>query len=61
MELFAIGADFECASARRNKRERSDPIAEFENFGRQTDGLRRVVSDHAIFDPNFGLHRSSFP
>ena len=50
MEQFAIGANFEGAAARRNQRKRLDALAEFENFGRQTDGLRRVVSNDAIFD-----------
>ena len=50
MELFAIGGDFEGAAARGHERERRDPIAEFENLGRQTDGLRRVVSNDAVFD-----------
>src|SRR5258708_21483567 len=56
MEQFAIGANFKSAAARRNERERFDAFAEFKNFGRQTDGLRRVVSNHAIFDRDFGLH-----
>ena len=50
MEQFAIGANFEGAAARRNQRKRFDALAEFENFGRQTDGLRRVVSNDAVFD-----------
>ena len=50
MEEFSIGADLESAAARRDESERRDALAEFENFGRQTDGLRRVVSDDAIFD-----------
>jgi len=50
MEQFAIGADFKSAAARRNQRKRLDAFAEFENFGRQTDGFRRVVSNDAIFD-----------
>jgi hypothetical protein len=58
MEGFAIGADFEGAAARRHERERRDPIAEVENFSRQTDGFRRVVSNAAILDPDFGFHRS---
>jgi hypothetical protein len=58
MERFAIGADFEGAAARRHERERRDPIAEVENFSRQTDGLRGVVSNAAILDPDFGFHRS---
>ena len=50
MEQFAISANFEGAAARRNQGKRFDALAEFENFGRQTDGLRRVVSNDAIFD-----------
>jgi hypothetical protein len=56
MEKFTIGADFESAAARRNEGERLDALAQFENFCRQTDGLRRVVSDDAVFDRHFGLH-----
>ena len=50
MEELAIGANFKCASARWNERERFDALAEFENLGRQTDGLGRVVSNHAVLD-----------
>lgn len=50
MELFAIDGDFEGATARGDEGERPDAIAEFENLGRQTDGLRRVVSNDAVFD-----------
>ena len=50
MEQFPIRANFEGAAARRNQRKRLDTLAEFENFGRQTDGLRRVVSNDAVFD-----------
>jgi hypothetical protein len=56
MEELAIGTDFEGAAARRDQGERFDALAELENFGRQTDGLRRVVSDDAVFDRHFGLH-----
>jgi hypothetical protein len=56
MEEFAIGANLESAAARRNERERLDALAEFKNFGRQTDGLRRVVSNDAVFDRHFGFH-----
>ena len=56
MEEFAIGANFESAAARRNEHERLDALAEFKNFGRQTDGLRRVVSNHAIFDRHLVFH-----
>ena len=62
MEQFTICADFKSAPARRNERERFDAFAEFKNFGRQTDGLRRVVSNDAIFDRDFGFHPvRSFP
>lgn len=57
VERFAIGADFEGAAARWDEGERRDPIAEFENLGRQTDGFGRVVSNAAILDPDFGFHR----
>jgi len=56
MEQFAIGANFESAAARWNQRERFNALAELENFGRQTDGLRRVVSNDAVFDRDLGLH-----
>ena len=56
MNEFAIGANFEGAAARRNQGKRFDPLAEFENLGRQTDGLRRVVSNDAVFDRYFGFH-----
>jgi hypothetical protein len=57
MEELAIGADFECAAARWDQGERFNALAEFENLGRQTDGLRRVVSDDAVLDRYFGFHR----
>ena len=56
MEQFSIGADLESAAARGDERKRLDALAEFENFGRQTDGLRRVVSNDAVFDRDFGFH-----
>ena len=62
MEQFAIGANLEGAAARGNQRERFNALAELEDFSRQTDGFRRVVSDDAIFDGYFSLHRAnSFP
>lgn len=59
MEQFAIGANLEGAAARGNQRERLDALAELKNFGRQTDGFRRVVSNNAVFDRYFGLHRQA--
>jgi hypothetical protein len=61
MDKLAIGPNFKGAAARRNQDERFDALAEFEDLGRQTDGLRRVVSNHAVFDRNFCLHLGSFP
>jgi hypothetical protein len=61
VEQFSISANFESAAARRNESERFNALAEFENFGRQTDGLRRVVSNDAVFDRYFGFHSCSFP
>ena len=62
MEQFAIGTNFKSAATRRNEGERFDALAEFEDLGRQTDGLRRVVSNDAIFDRDFGFHPTrSFP
>ena len=57
MEKFAIGANLESAAARRDERERLDALAELKNFGRQTDGLRRVVSNDAVFDRYLGFHQ----
>ena len=59
MEQFAIGANLESAATRGNQRERLDTLAELKDFGRQTDGLRRIVSNDAVFDRHLGLHRQS--
>ena len=59
MEQFAIGANLESAATRGDQRKRLDALAELKNFGRQTDGLRRVVSNDAVFDRHFGFHRQS--
>ena len=50
MKELAISADFKGAAAGWNQGQRFDAFAEFENFRRQTDGLGRVVSNHAILD-----------
>jgi hypothetical protein len=59
MEQFDIGANFESAAARGNQRKRFDALAKLENFSRQTDGFRRVVSNDAVFDRDLGLHRQT--
>jgi hypothetical protein len=56
MDKVSISANFEGASAGRNQSKRFDTIAEFENLGRQTDGLGRVVSDYTVFDRHLGFH-----
>ena len=56
MKQFAIGANLEGAAARGNQRKRLNALAKLENFSRQTDGLRRVVSNDAVFDRYLGLH-----
>ena len=61
MEKFAIGANLESAAARWNERKRLDALAEFKNFGRQTDGPGRVVSNDAVFDRHFGFHQRASP
>ncbi len=57
VEQFVISANLESAAARGNQRKRFDALAELKNFGRQTDGFRRVVSNDAVFDRDLGLHR----
>ena len=58
MEQLSICLNFESAAARRNERKGFNALSEFENFGRQTDGLRRVVSNDAVFDRDFGFQRA---
>ena len=57
MKEFAIGANLEGAPARWDERKRLDALAELKNFGRQTDGPGRVVSNNAIFDRHLGFHQ----
>ena len=61
MKELCIGADLKCAAARGNERERLDALAEFKNLGRQTDGLRRVVSNDAVFDRHLSFHLEFLP
>ena len=50
MEQFSIGPDLESSALGWNESERRNAFAKFKNFGRQTDGLRRVISNDAVFD-----------
>src|SRR5436853_1350043 len=56
MKQLAVGANFKRAAAGRNEREGFDPFTKFKDLGRQTDGLGRVISNHAVFDRDFSLH-----
>ena len=56
MEKLVIGENLDSAAARGNQLERLDALAELKNFGRQTGGLRRVVSNYAVFDRHLGFH-----
>lgn len=56
MKELAIGANFKGAATGWNQGQRLNAFTEFENFRRQTDGLGRVVSNHAILDREFGFH-----
>jgi len=56
VQFLSIHRHFENSAAGRNELERSQPLFEFQNFFRQTDGLRLVVSSSAIFDSDLGSH-----
>lgn len=61
MNFFAINAHLERAAARRHQRQRTDVLLQLEQFFRQTDGVRFVVSGRAIFDGYVHAHdRLSF-
>ena len=50
MNLLSINGDFEDAAGGRNQLQRRNTMLEFEQFVRQTDGMRLVVSSGAILD-----------
>ncbi len=56
MDELAVSVDLKRAPTRGSEGERFDSLPEFENFCRQTDGLRRVISNHAVFNRYFGFH-----
>ena len=56
IDLLAIDADLKAAAARRHQREAADFLFELQEFVRQTDGTRLVVSDRAILDDDFQGH-----
>lgn len=57
-----IGQHLEASSAGRNQFQGADRWGEeFEQFARQTEGARGVVSHHAVFDAEIELfHDTSF-
>ena len=60
MNLFAIDRDLKRAATRRHQFERTDVLLELEQFVRQTDGLRLVVSSGAILDGDVQRHKPIF-
>jgi hypothetical protein len=59
MDFLAIDADLKAAAAGRHQREAADGLFELQEFVRQTDGTRLVVSDCAVFDDDFHSHTTS--
>jgi hypothetical protein len=56
MHGLAIDRDFKCAATGRNQFQRPDVLLEFEEFVRQTDGMRLVISSRAILDGDIQAH-----
>ena len=56
VDFLAVDAHFENSATCRYERERTNILFEPEQFFRQTDGMRLVVSDAAIFDGNLQFH-----
>jgi hypothetical protein len=54
---FAVDRDLETTAARRNQLQRADALLQFKEFFRQTDGMRFVVSDRAVFNGDFQTHK----
>src|SRR4051812_4189520 len=60
VDQFAVGAQLEAATARGNQLEILNLLlVSGEQFGRQTDGLRLVVSHRAVLE--FQVHKGSSP
>ena len=58
IDRLPINSDLKHAAARRNQFERADVLFELQEFVRQTDGLRLVVSSCAILDCDVQGHSS---
>ena len=61
VDFLSINADFETPAAGRHQRERSKVLFELQQFVRQTDGVRLVVSNTAVLDGNFQTHGNDGP
>ena len=57
VDFFAIDDHFKRAATRRDERERFDRFFEPQEFLRQTDGMRLVVSSSAILNDHFCRHK----
>jgi hypothetical protein len=53
VDQLAVHLHFETPTSGRDELYRADTLFEFEEFFRQTDGVRFVVSDRAIFNRDF--------
>ena len=56
MDFLSIDRDFKRAASAGDEFQRSDMLLELEEFLRQTDGVRLVVSSGAVFDRDFESH-----
>jgi hypothetical protein len=57
VDEFPVDGDFEFAAAGRDEGERMNVLFEPQEFFRQTDGLRFVVSNAAILDGDRQWHK----
>jgi len=56
VNLLPIYGEFKHAAARRNEFQRANTLFELQQFFRQTDGLRLIVSSRAVFDCDLHGH-----
>ena len=59
MDSLAIDRDFKRAPAGWDELQRGNVLLQLEEFVRQTDGMRLVISSCAIFDDNIQSHNNS--
>ena len=56
VDVLSIDGDLETPAARRHERQRTNVLFQLEQLVRQTDGMRLVVSNAAVFDGDFQTH-----